>query len=72
MFFFLLIQEQIYAKDRFDFEEDGDIFWDAETEEKVIALTFDDGPHSKYTPAILDILAEYEAKATFFCTGSPC
>lgn len=68
--FFLLVQEQISAKDRFDFEKEGDIFWDAKTEEKVIALTFDDGPHSKYTPAILDILAEYEAKATFFVLGA--
>ncbi|GAA0344784.1 polysaccharide deacetylase family protein [Oceanobacillus sp. FSL W7-1293] len=68
--FFLFIQEQIYAKDRFDFEKDGDIFWDAKTEEKVIALTFDDGPHSKYTPAILDILAEYDAAATFFVLGA--
>ncbi|WP_080873921.1 polysaccharide deacetylase family protein [Oceanobacillus timonensis] len=68
--FFLLAQDPIHAKDRFDYEKDGDIFWDAETEEKVIALTFDDGPHSIYTPAVLDILADYEAKATFFVLGA--
>lgn len=68
--FFLFVHEQIHAKDRFDYEEDGDIFWDAKTEEKVIALTFDDGPHSKYTPAVLDVLADYEAKATFFVLGA--
>jgi len=34
-----------------------------------IALTFDDGPHAEYTDEILDILAEYHAKATFFVTG---
>ena len=39
------------------------------TEDKVVALTFDDGPHPRYTPMILDILAEYEAKATFFVIG---
>lgn len=35
-----------------------------------IALTFDDGPHPKYTPMILDILDEYDIKATFFTVGS--
>lgn len=38
------------------------------TEGKVAYLTFDDGP-SKNTPAILDILAENDIKATFFITG---
>lgn len=32
-------------------------------------LTFDDGPHPEVTPAILDILSKYKAKATFFCLG---
>ncbi|UZN00862.1 polysaccharide deacetylase family protein [Lysinibacillus sp. MHQ-1] len=31
-----------------------------------MALTFDDGPHPKYTAAVLDLLAKYDAKATFF------
>lgn len=34
--------------------------------EKVIALTFDDGPDKRYTGQILDILSEYHVKATFF------
>ncbi len=38
-------------------------------EEKVIALTFDDGPHPTYTNQILDILKEYDVKATFFVLG---
>ncbi len=37
--------------------------------EKVVALTFDDGPHPKYTNQILDILNKYDAKATFFVLG---
>lgn len=37
--------------------------------EKRIALTFDDGPHEHYTNEILDILAEYGIKATFFIVG---
>lgn len=34
-----------------------------------IALSFDDGPHPYYTPLILDILAEYNIRATFFMVG---
>ncbi len=34
-----------------------------------IALSFDDGPHPYYTPLILDILAEYDIRATFFMVG---
>lgn len=34
-----------------------------------IAITFDDGPHPTQTPEILDILAEYGVKATFFIVG---
>lgn len=39
------------------------------SKEKVVALTFDDGPHPKYTNQILDILDKYDAKATFFVLG---
>ena len=35
-----------------------------------IMLTFDDGPHSSFTPKILDILREKNVKATFFVYGS--
>ncbi len=38
-------------------------------EEKMICLTFDDGPHPRYTREILDILATYDIKATFFMIG---
>lgn len=38
-------------------------------EEKVIALTFDDGPSEAYTPEILDTLNANEAHATFFTIG---
>jgi len=36
---------------------------------KEVALTFDDGPHRKYTPQILKILKRYNVKATFFIVG---
>jgi peptidoglycan/xylan/chitin deacetylase (PgdA/CDA1 family) len=37
--------------------------------EKVIYLTFDDGPHPEATPFALDELKKYNARATFFCIG---
>ena len=37
--------------------------------DKRIALTFDDGPHPRLTPIILDILASYHVPATFFMVG---
>ncbi|TCP59621.1 chitin deacetylase [Tumebacillus sp. BK434] len=40
-----------------------------ETEEKVIALTFDDGPTREWTAPLLDLLKEHEVKATFFMIG---
>lgn len=43
--------------------------WDIKTEEKVLYLTFDDGPHPVATPYVLDQLKKYNAKATFFCIG---
>lgn len=35
-----------------------------------LALTFDDGPNPKFTPHLLDILAEHRVPATFFILGS--
>ena len=43
--------------------------WRLPTEEKVIYLTFDDGPIPEVTPWVLDTLSAYNAKATFFCVG---
>lgn len=49
---------------------DGDVFFSCyKNESKKIALTFDDGPHPKYTPEILAVLDEYGIKATFFVVG---
>ncbi|MGQ9727613.1 MAG: polysaccharide deacetylase family protein, partial [Candidatus Fervidibacter sp.] len=37
--------------------------------QKLVALTFDDGPHPLFTPQVLDILKRYGIKATFFLIG---
>ena len=38
-------------------------------DKKIIALTFDDGPHPKETLEVLDVLKKYDVKATFFIAG---
>jgi peptidoglycan/xylan/chitin deacetylase (PgdA/CDA1 family) len=43
--------------------------WKMKTAEKVIYLTFDDGPHPAMTTFVLDTLKKAGAKATFFCIG---
>lgn len=46
-----------------------DFLWSIKTNEPVIYLTFDDGPVPGPTHFVLDTLAEFKAKASFFCVG---
>ena len=46
-----------------------DYIWSIDTTEKVLYLTFDDGPHPEITPFVLRELKRYDATATFFCVG---
>lgn len=41
-----------------------------QTERPRVALTFDDGPHPQNTPMLLDILAQFRARATFYVIGA--
>lgn len=43
--------------------------WKVKTTKKVVYFTFDDGPHPEITPWVLELLAAYKAKATFFMVG---
>ncbi len=45
------------------------LIWRVPNAGNSIFLTFDDGPDPEATPRVLDILAEYDVKATFFCLG---
>jgi peptidoglycan/xylan/chitin deacetylase (PgdA/CDA1 family) len=46
------------------------LIWDIhEPGAPTVYITFDDGPHPEITPFVLDTLAQYDAKATFFCIG---
>ena len=47
----------------------GSLVWKIPTKEKILYLSFDDGPHVAATPFVLDELKKYNAKATFFCLG---
>ncbi|MBQ0157193.1 MAG: polysaccharide deacetylase family protein [Bacteroidales bacterium] len=40
-----------------------------ECDEKVVSLTFDDGPEPVTTEKVLEVLKKYDVKATFFCIG---
>ncbi|MCW3123239.1 MAG: polysaccharide deacetylase family protein [Flavipsychrobacter sp.] len=47
-----------------------EMIWDMPvSNEPVIYLTFDDGPHPTATPFVLEQLAKYNATGTFFCVG---
>jgi peptidoglycan/xylan/chitin deacetylase (PgdA/CDA1 family) len=46
----------------------GPVIWRGPSHPRAIALTFDDGP-SESTPALLDLLDEHQARATFFVCG---
>lgn len=43
--------------------------WKIPVEEKILFLTFDDGPVPEVTPQVLEILDDFDAKATFFAVG---
>lgn len=46
------------------------VYYHVSTAEKVVALTFDDGPHPRFTDQILQILEKEGVRATFFEIGS--
>jgi len=46
-----------------------EVLFYVETDRQVVALTLDDGPNPQVTPQILDLLADHDARATFFLLG---
>ena len=47
-----------------------DVIYNNPDQIKKVALTFDDGPHPRFTKQVLDILREYNVTATFFIIGA--
>ena len=45
------------------------ILYRVQTREALVGLSFDDGPHDRFTPQVLAILERHGAKATFFLIG---
>jgi len=45
------------------------LIWNVDHNKRCLYLTFDDGPIPIVTPFVLNILKQYNAKATFFCIG---
>ncbi|GGE69813.1 polysaccharide deacetylase family sporulation protein PdaB [Priestia taiwanensis] len=54
---------------RKDLERGYPVVWEAPMKEKLIAITFDDGPDPIFSSQVLDVLKEHQAKATFFVVG---
>ncbi|WP_433478962.1 polysaccharide deacetylase family protein [Spirillospora sp. CA-142024] len=46
-----------------------EVIWGVDTSQKLVALTFDDGPMPNWTPMVHDILDAEKVKATFFLVG---
>lgn len=51
------------------YAESGNVFLKNSSAQKKVSLTFDDGPHPRYTSQILEVLEEYGIVATFFVIG---
>lgn len=46
-----------------------EVFWRTQPVDRLVSITFDDGPDPRWTPQVLDALAEHDARATFFQMG---
>ena len=46
-----------------------DVLWYGHASHREIALTFDDGPHPRDTPGVLDVLEKHGLRSTFFLIG---
>lgn len=53
----------------YKFQLFGKMITHVNTREKAVAFTYDDGPNPPYTNKLLDVLNEFNAKATFFAVG---
>lgn len=58
-----------FARGREPISQNCPVYTIGETDEHMIALTFDDGPHPEMTPEILDVLKSNNVHATFFIVG---
>ncbi len=52
------------------FADEADIVYSVPSDDKVVALTFDDGPNPEVTQGFLEVLGKEDIKATFFLIGN--
>lgn len=50
-------------------ERSPSILWRGDASRRAVALTFDDGPHLRDTPRVLDVLAKHDVRGTFHLVG---
>lgn len=58
--------EEVYWTDTLVYYFEGEL----QVSEKLISLTFDDGPNEEFTTQLLDVLSKHDVKATFFVMGA--
>lgn len=65
------VAERAYANEYWGDQrlDQAGVIWKVRTTEKLVALTFDDGPKPRNTAAVLDVLADRKARATFMVVG---
>lgn len=64
-----LNEAKAFFKNNLDGSANGPVIRELDPNAKMIAITFDDGPHPKVENLILEMLKEYDARATFFFLG---
>jgi peptidoglycan-N-acetylglucosamine deacetylase len=69
IFALLFIHRYLFFEKTIDFFNKVNVIWMGNTTQKVVALTFDDGPDPIYTSQILKILKKNHIPATFFLVG---
>src|SRR5688572_28862355 len=70
LFLVLIISAAWRIADSRSFQLAGRLVDRVETSERVVALTFDDGPTAAAVTALLPVLREEDVRSTFFVTGS--
>jgi peptidoglycan-N-acetylglucosamine deacetylase len=69
IFIVLFVNRYLLFEKTITFLNKVDVLWMGNTDHKIVALTFDDGPDPVYTPQILKILRKSNISATFFLEG---
>lgn len=68
-FLILFINRFLLFEKTINFFNKVNVIWMGNTTQKIVALTFDDGPDPLYTSRVLDLLQKYHIPATFFLVG---